>query len=64
MSDVCDWMCQTVKLSVDMDVHDSIEVKEAKRKELCSCFNDLIHLCYEYRYPYDIVFCQYRCMGE
>ena len=60
VSDVCDWMCQTVKLSVDIQATDSIEVKEAKRKELCTCFNDLIRLCYEYQYPYDIVFCQYR----
>ena len=58
MSDVCDWMCQTVKLSVDIQANDSIEVKEAKRKELCTYFNDLIRLCYEYQYPYDIVFCQ------
>ena len=59
VSDVCDWMCQTVKLSVDIQANDSIEVKETKRKELCTYFNDLIRLCYKYQYPYDVVFCQH-----
>ena len=59
VSDVYDWLCQTVKLSIDIDATDSTEVRELKRKELCKCFNDLIHLCYEYQYPYDVVFCQY-----
>ena len=51
-------MTGCVKLSVDIQANDSIEVKETKRKELCTYFNDLIRLCYKYQYPYDVVFCQ------
>ena len=32
--------------------------KTTRRHELSEVFNELIRMCYEYQYPYDIVFCQ------
>lgn len=56
--DIPKWLSQTVKLSIEITDDMPAEEKTSRRHELAEIFNELICMCYEYEYPYDIVFCQ------